>query len=271
MRGLLNTARLAVLLLAAALALVGCGRERETLSTYSLRSPIINPGETLSADDFLFVSEFAGTTYTAEFEEEPDTYTPGAHSAKLSVTDSDGNTASVRGTYTVRSYIYETITVEIGTEITPETFVNAEIAPEGMTFTFAEDDTVTDTSSDTESGDTTDSAYAELFDDLGTYTVGIYADTTLYECTLTLVDTVAPTATPVTVHITSAGVNPSASAFVANIVDATNVTVTFAEEYDFINSTEDRYVTVVLTDEAGNSTEMTSFVAYNIEDEADTE
>ncbi len=236
-------------LVSTALLLFGCGGEREALSSYSFKSPIVDPGEELSAEDFLFVSEFADSTYTAEFEEEPDTITPGVHSATLIVTDSEGNETSERVTYTVRSYIYETVSVELGAEITPKTFVNTSIAPDGISYSFTEE---TDTSQ---------------FTSLGTYSVGLMADDTLYECTLTVEDTTAPTATAVTVYITSKGVTPSASSFVTNIVDATNVTCTFAEDYDFTSSTDDMYVRILLTDEAGNTTEITSFLAYSIKED----
>lgn len=79
----------------------------------------------------------------------------------------------------------------------------------------------------------------------------------IYDVTLKVEDTVAPTAKTVPVSIRKGEKTVDASEFVRDIEDKTQVKVSFAESVDYsING--DRDVTVILEDAGGNKTEYTS-------------
>lgn len=89
---------------------------------------------------------------------------------------------------------------------------------------------------------------------LGEHQVKIKILCFTFGSTLEIVDTTAPTATPVEVSV-EAGILPDAIECVTNIVDMTNVTVSYKETPD--TSEDGVYdVVVLLTDEGGNVTEV---------------
>lgn len=91
---------------------------------------------------------------------------------------------------------------------------------------------------------------------LGTYTVELMTQGKTYTSKLVVVDTVAPQAQAKPVILTQEG-TARPEDFVSGIVDATKVTVTFKAQPHW-NTPGTQTVVVILTDEAGNQTEISS-------------
>ncbi len=228
---------LAASFILALLSLCACGGSAG--GDYRIISPVVNPGSTLSGEDFIITSAFTKTNYTVTINDPAPTDEPGPHDVSVTVSDGRGYERVHYCTYTVRSYLRDSIRVEIGTPVTVDKFINTDIdSYRGRVFEFDDPLTV--------------ASYG-----IGTYKVGILVDGMLQYSSLILEDTTPPTASPVTVHITALTGAPRADAFVADIKDATSVACSFKEEYDF-NTTEDVPVVIILTDEAGNTTEIAS-------------
>lgn len=89
----------------------------------------------------------------------------------------------------------------------------------------------------------------------GTYDVYLHCEGRAYSSKLEVVDTIAPSATasPVTSH----GELPAPEAFISQIADATTVTVSYKTTPD-VSVPGEQTVTLVLTDAAGNVTELTA-------------
>ncbi len=235
--------------LLALILLAGCSSV--DLSTeYKILSPSVNPGETIDLSEFIMVSAFSENEFTVSTDDKLDTETPGIHKATITVSGGKDYSMKHSVTYTVRSYLKDSLRLEAGAEeITVESFINSSAVPNdsSISFAFADPDAVT-TAATT----------------IGTHQIGIYVDDVLMTSTLIIEDTVPPAATPSTVYITSATGIPDASAFVTDIIDATEVTCEFKEDYNF-NTTDDIYVVIVLTDAAGNTTEVTSFATCSVD------
>lgn len=107
----------------------------------------------------------------------------------------------------------------------------------------------------------------EQLSTLGTFGVELEYDGKLYEIAVTVVDTVAPQATAVNGVCT--GTLPDPAIFVTDIVDATAVTVTYAQEPD-ISTEGDKQVTVLLTDAAGNTTRLSANMSVVLDTVAPT-
>lgn len=99
----------------------------------------------------------------------------------------------------------------------------------------------------------------------GNYTVEIQVGKKIYSSSLHVVDTIAPVADPVH-HEIWQNDELSAEQFVADIVDVTEVTVTYKEEPDF-SKAGFQEVTVVLEDTSGNTTEVTSSLSIIVDSE----
>lgn len=234
----------ALLLIMAALSLVSCGGNPG--NDYKMITPVVDPGATLSGNDFIIVSAFTGSKYTATIDGAAPTDEPGQHTVSITVSDGHGFNRTHVCTYTVRSYLRDSVRIEIGTPVTVDKFINTDIdSYRGRVFEFEDPLTV--------------ASYG-----IGTYKIGILVDGMLEYSSLILEDTIPPTASPVTVHITALTGTPRADAFVADIKDATSVACTFKEEYDF-NTTEDIPVVIILTDEAGNTTELESLATCEVD------
>ncbi len=241
---------IALLLLCAALC--ACGTITDRSTEYTIISPSVNPGATLDPSAFIMVSAFSSADFSVAVNGTLNTTEPGIHTATVTVSDGSGYAMKHSVTYTVRSYLKDSLRIEAGSqELTAESFINTSVASgaENMTFTFADPE-----------------AAAEAAKTVGTHQIGIYVGDILMTSTLIIEDTVAPTASATTVFITSATGTPDASAFVTNIVDATEVTCTFKENYNF-NTTDDIYVVIILTDAAGNTAEVTSFATCSVDTE----
>ena len=207
---------------------------------YTVISPVVSPGDALDADDFIMVSEFSDKRYTAETEDDLDTSVPGVFEAVITVSDGHGEKRDHVCVYMVRSYLRDSVRLEAGEMLTVERFINTDIPSHGRyEYAFADETT------------------AETSFALGTYQIGVLVNGELHMASLIVEDTTPPQASPVTVHITNPNISPRPSDFVADVRDATNVTFTFKEEYDF-NTKDDVPVVIVMTDEGGNVTEIES-------------
>ncbi len=231
-------------------ALVSCGEKDEATSTYTIVTPSVNPGGTLFGRDFIMESAFATSSYSVEITGELETDDPGLHETEITVTDDNGTKRVHKATYNVRSYLKDSLRIEAGSAaVTVSDFINTKVVTDMSAHTFAFEDMA-----------------LVLSYTLGTHRVGVFVDDMLMYSTLIIEDTVAPTGSPVTVYITNASGAPKASDFVTDIVDATSVACEFKEDYDF-NTSDDIYVTVILTDEAGNRSEVTSFATCSVDTE----
>ncbi len=225
-----------------ALVFTSCGSDK---GAYTVLAPVVNPGDTLTGDDFIMSSAFTRVRYTATIEGDAPTSEPGYHEIALIVKDSHGTEHRHRCGYTVRSYLCDSVRIEMGNPVTVEKFINTAVDSwRQRIFTFEDPLAVADLG-------------------LGTHTVTVVVDGVPYTSTLILEDTTPPQAQPVTVHITSK-TSPRAEDFVAGIIDATSVACTFKDTYDF-NTTDDVPVTIVLTDEAGNVTEINALATCAVD------
>lgn len=99
----------------------------------------------------------------------------------------------------------------------------------------------------------------------GTYPVSFTWHKKNFNGFVKVVDTVAPSGTPV--EQTAMLTPPAAADFVTDIVDATNVTVTFLDDPDM--TVAGTYpITVLLTDAAGNSSEVTASLTVIVDETA---
>ncbi len=90
---------------------------------------------------------------------------------------------------------------------------------------------------------------------LGVHKVKIDCGGKILDCKVTVKDTVKPTAKAVDNAKLFIGIEPDANDLVTDIVDATEVTVSFKDKPDVKNAGK-KQVTVVLKDQAGNKTEI---------------
>ncbi len=239
----------AFLIAAVAVAVTACVRTPSS-SSYTVISPSVNPGGTLTGEDFIMQSEFSGSEFTVILNDEIDTSEPGLHSVSITVKNDNGYERTLTATYTVRSYLKDSVRIEAGSGVASVgSFINGEVVknPAEHSFRFEDELLV--------------ASYT-----LGSHIVGIYVDDALLYSTLIIEDTVAPTATPSTVYITAATGTPKPESFVTDIVDATGVICEFKENYDF-NTTSDISVIIILTDEAGNKTEVESLATCSVDTE----
>lgn len=97
----------------------------------------------------------------------------------------------------------------------------------------------------------------------GTYPVKLQYKNKTYDCTILVEDTIAPTATVRNVAV-YAGHSLKPEAFVSNIVDSTEVTVSWKPEPDLTKEAQ-TLMTIVLTDAAGNKTEYEAVLSVFVD------
>ena len=100
---------------------------------------------------------------------------------------------------------------------------------------------------------------------LGTTEIEIQIGSKTYESYLEIVDTTAPEGTAKDVESVT-GLEIEAAEFAGEYSDATTVTFTYAETPDFTLEGE-QDVTILLTDEGGNMTELTAVLTLVVDDE----
>lgn len=145
----------------------------------------------------------------------------------------------------VKSPVAETVTLEVGEEITTDSFLLKEV----KTAAFITDVAAIDKNKP------------------GSHTITLKVNGKQYESNLVLKDTVAPQATAVKTT-TTVGVLPNPEDCVTNIIDVTEVTVKFiiTPEVSRVNTVS---AVVGLTDEGGNETELE--VSIEVIEEKDEE
>lgn len=205
-----------------------------TDSSYDLLSPTVYQGQELSGDDFIDFKSFLFGCH-AETSITPSTAEVGIHTVTLHIEGNGGYSRSVDCTYAVLPIFRDGITIEAGTvPVTIGDLIDPDV-PEEVINSIAP--AITDSLPAGTLGK------CELTVRLGDITVPV---------PVTVVDTTPPTAFPVTVVVTDENDLPSARDFVIDIVDATDVSCSFAREYAYTEpSVFD--VEIILTDAAGNT------------------
>jgi hypothetical protein len=239
---------LILLLLIAAGSLYSCSSSAAP-SEYTIITPSVNPGDTLTGEDFILVAASAKGKYTATIDDEIDTSTPGTYTVHVTVKGNEIE-KTYECKYTVRSFVRDVVRLEAGfTNIAVNQFLDERVVSAvGNVTAFIED---------------VDTLYTL---GIGSYRVGVNVNGTPYYTTLIIRDTIPPVAEPSTVYITDKSKKPKPEDFVKNVVDATTVICAFKENYDF-DTTSEIPVVIILTDEGGNVTEIESLATCNIDNE----
>lgn len=189
---------------------------------------IISPvKKELSPEDFI-VEAIDNTALHYEFTKAPDPNVLGVQEVIIAITDLGGNVV-VKNSSVLISQVKDKVVIEAGSQ-----------AP-------VLDDFLLDERSNEEL--ITNIQALNLV--VGVYPIEIQVEERVLMCDLEVVDTIAPTATPVTVH---AYVNDElkAKSFVKDIVDKSKVTVSFKEEA-LITKKEGTYNPIILLTDAGNN------------------
>ena len=188
------------------------------------------------------------TDVTCAFQTEPDLTNAGVTNATVVLTDAAGNRTDIPVEITVlgkNEFVKNKYTLEAGESIPAA----EELIVLNRTGKYITDVSVINTSL------------------IGSYTLELEIEGTVYTTELVIEDTVAPTATvsPVTAYYGAAF--PSANSFVSNISDKGPVTVSY-ETDPGVSVSEPVSVRIVLTDQAGNRTVYDSECSVAIDDEA---
>ena len=120
-------------------AAVSCSRVDDEIG-YTLLTPVVDLGETLDGGDFIMTSAFTDKKYTATVDGSADTKTAGRHTVSVTVRGENGYERTHTCSYTVRSYVRDSVRLEAGTPITMDKFINKSM--EGYarnTFSFVDD------------------------------------------------------------------------------------------------------------------------------------
>ncbi|NLJ40146.1 MAG: hypothetical protein GX352_00825, partial [Clostridiales bacterium] len=177
------------------------------------------------------------------FDEEPDFSFIGEQEVRIGLQDAGGNIT----TYTAKlsiAKVYKLVTVEIGTKILD---ISLFLRDEGFRGKFI-----------------TDVSKIDL-DSLGFHDITVEVDGEKYSSQVEVIDTTAPTGSPITQE-TWAGDSIEAASLVENIFDYTEVSVFYKAEPDF-NEVGTHRVPIILEDTSGNIRELWSTLVVK----ADTE
>lgn len=203
----------------------------EMQNVYTLR------GRTVQPQDFLR-SVTDVTAVTASFVQEPDVSKSGAQKVQLRLTDEAGNTSEVNAVLTV-STISSAVTLEAG--ISQNDALDTILASERGASLVRK------------------VAFSTLA--TGEHTIAVRTSEGDFDVALTVRDTTAPRADGKRVAVyLPAETFPTAADFVENVTDVSRVTAAFAQEVDFTTPGK-RAVTIRLTDEAGNTADVTAVLA----------
>lgn len=203
----------------------------QTQSVYTLTGRVPAP------EDFL-TSVTDATAVTVAYETEPDCTQAGKQEVQLRLTDEAGNSALVTAPLTVYK-IAAAVTLEAGID-----------QSEAL-----------DTILASERGTSLAKKYAFATMAVGEHTITVRTPGGEFDVALTLRDTTPPTARGkrVALYLPSDTL-PVPADFVENVTDASTVDIAFAEEVDFTTPGK-RAVTIRLTDEAGNTADITAVLA----------
>jgi hypothetical protein len=193
---------------------------------------IISPlGKELSPEDFILSAE-DNTELHYKFVEAPDPDSIGVQEVSIQISDL-GNNRIIETASVLISQVKDKVTIEAGS-----------LAPLIDDFLLEE---------------RTDEVFITKLSSLklvvGTYPIEIQVGDRILVSQLEVIDTIAPTATLVSLNAFVSDVVP-ASKFVKNIIDASKVTVSFKENID-ITAQEGTFTpTILLTDAGNNVTEL---------------
>ncbi len=143
--------------------------------------------------------------------------------------------------------ILKELTVEAGTELTPELFFKNGKVPQKAEITTSLVSIPTNT--------------------IGAYTVNLTVRGKEYECALTVADTKAPTANPVLDAFTWGGILPAPEQVVTDISDATAVNIEYKQAPD-VSRDGIANAIVKITDEGGNVSEIPVSIKVTVDTEA---
>jgi len=207
----------------------------------TIRGQSIVTGETIAAEAFVIDIEDA-TEVSVTYLEPPDFTRPGAQNVTIVLQDQGGNRTEATAQLLVYG-IKPSLTVEAGTpSIDPQYFL---IGPAGVD----QSPTLIDVSLESA---VSQSQLAVP----GDYDVTVNANGLVFNSIITVADTTPPSATPVNRDLWL-GITADPQHFVTNVSDASEYTVRFLTQPDFLApGTQD--VTVILEDVWGNASEVTS-------------
>ena len=206
---------------------------------------LLLPGDVLKPEDFILTAEDA-TALSYSFELAPDPETPGEQFVIVAVTDLGGNITTV----TVKVVVSDGDPVKIEAsreKLTAETIAEAMgLDTTGSTISLKE--TIIPTQ-------------------IGYQIVTLTVDGEERIVVLNIQDTVAPTGEMKEVQ-GYVGYPMDPSEFVTNVEDETEVTFAFEKEPDWTFTDDFQFVTIIMTDAAGNKASVTSTLTLKEDDVA---
>lgn len=232
------------------LALLSCAKA-DTI-TYEIFTPSVALGEPLSAEDFVEITSGTAAVSTGY---PVSTAKVGNHAVVVTVTPEEGSPLFINCTYTVASPVITEIKAELGDPLpSASDYLNRDMLYSD--FGIENADELYSVSYET----------APVEGVLGTQSLTLRIDSMTFDVSLTVDDTTPPRADPVSMILTNGMHSPTPDSFVAKVHDASEVTLSFAEEYDF-SYPHDFDVSIILTDACGNTTVITANVHCLIDKE----
>ncbi len=232
------------------LALLSCTGSGKV--AYEISTPSVALGQPLTAEDFVKITSGTAAVSTGY---PVSTAKVGTHAVVVTVTPQEGNPFFVNCSYTVASPVITEMTAELGEPLPAASdFLDRALLSEAF---------------DIENADELYSVSYETAPEegvLGTQSLSLRVDAMVFDVTLHVKDTTPPEADPVSMILTNGMHTPTPDSFVARVRDASEVTLAFAEEYDF-SYPHDFDVKIVLTDTSGNETVITATVHCLIDKE----
>ena len=241
----------AVLLLTVIFLILIFYKRSVTDDSYIIKTPSVLQFGAISASDFIEIKP-GYKSFTAEFVSLPQTAVSGIYTATLHVTevggDRNGYDKTIECAYSVLPLISDEVIIEAGETVTPKLFINRQTPGAAEAYDY-EIENPLNTS------------------EVGDFEVTLYAGGNQITAAYTVIDTTPPVATGINLLILNDSGTPKPSDFITGLDDATEVSVTFAEVYDFERPGK-FYVTLILRDAAGNTSEVTAFADCRVDVEA---
>ena len=215
----------------------------------------ISYGQTITADDFIkSITDVTPTTASFSSDCKIDYETAQPQSVTIDVIDSSGNCTSVTASLTVKQII-DYVEIEVGSDLPDASVFTINNTAASYVEPEAEDST-----SDFISPDDIDMTTVAI------YPLKVLISGTEYDVRLATVDTVAPIITVADVS-SFTGFETKADKFIKSSEDVTSLTYSYKEKPDF-NEVGSQEVTIVATDEGGNSAEATATLTLAVDDES---
>lgn len=220
--------------------------------TYEISSPSVALGEPLSAEDFVKITSGTAAVSTGY---PVSTAKAGSHAVVVTVTPEEGSPLFVNCSYSVASPVITEITAELGDPLpSASDYLNRDMLYSEFGIENADEFYSVSYETDPVEGV------------LGTQSLTLRVDAMTFNVSLNVQDTTPPEADPVSMILTNGMHTPTPDSFVGKVRDASEVTLAFAEEYDF-SYPHDFDVSIILTDACGNSSVVTATVHCLIDKE----